>query len=301
VQISSQWVGAKFRSQTVRVTPRRIMNFSAGIFDHNSYSFDDRQTTPITAHPMLACALTWQLSENFSELLEAPGFPHPVRSRQVHYTENLRWYRAIKAGDVLEITGQIVAIFPHRSGTQLVVRYDAFDSQEQLVFTEITGALLRDVLCTDQGSGQQVLPVPQSQNETEVIWRESIPIHPLAAHLYDGCSEISFPIHSSIAFAQSVGLPGIILQGTASVAYAVSLLMKKEAVQDPGLVHHLECRFTGMVFPGSEIFLELYDRRASRQGIDLLWKLVDDSQRPLVSECKLSLRHANENRPSFGT
>jgi acyl dehydratase len=289
VEISSQWVGAKFRSLTIEVTPRRIMNFSAGIFDGSSVYFDDRQPTPLVAHPMLACGLTWPLSDNFAEYLEAPDFPQQVRSRQVHYSESLQWHRAIQAGDWLNLTGQIAAIIPHRSGTHLVVRYDAYDRQGQPVFTEFTGAMLRGVQCLDEGRGQESLPVWQPLNTGSALWRSPISVHPLAAHLYDGCSEISFPIHTSVAFAQSVGLPGIILQGTASVSYAVSQLIQTDAAQAPGRVSQMDCRFTGMVFPGSEIFLELCQRQPTVDGIDLFWRLVDDRDRPLVSDGRLRI------------
>ena len=43
-----------------------------------------------------------------------------------------------------------------------------------------------------------------------------------------------------------MGLPGIIHQGTATLAYAVRELVNREARGNPALLKALACRFTGM-------------------------------------------------------
>lgn len=78
-------------------------------------------------------------------------------------------------------------------GTQLIVRYQATVNNEPL-FTEHSGALLRDVRCT---------------------------------------AAIHFPIHTSPRYAKRVGLDGIILQGTATSTLAVRELVACEAAGDP--------------------------------------------------------------------
>ena len=71
-----------------------------------------------------------------------------------------------------------------------------------------------------------------------------------------------FPIHTSKKFARQVGLPGIILQGTATLALAVRELIKREANGQPSLLKEIYCRFTGMVLPGSDIILKVYGASA---------------------------------------
>jgi acyl dehydratase len=46
------------------------------------------------------------------------------------------------------------------------------------------------------------------------------------------------------------GLPGIILQGTATLAIALREIIEKEADGNSGRISSLFCRFTGMVLPG---------------------------------------------------
>ena len=67
-----------------------------------------------------------------------------------------------------------------------------------------------------------------------------------------------FPIHTSQRFARQVGLPQIILQGTATLALAVREIIGQEADSRPWRLKEIYCRFSGMVIPGSDITLQVY-------------------------------------------
>ncbi len=290
LEISSRFVGAEFRPRRIEVTARRAMNFAAGVFDSSDCYFDDQRPGGFIAHPMLACALTWPTSSRLHEYLVAEGFPLQVARQQVHYTETLIWYRAIRPGDRLSINGQIVAIMPHRTGTHLIVRYDAMDQEDQLAFTEFSGALLRGVRCLDEGQCRDVPEQVPLLETREPLWASSINLHDLAAHIYDGCADISFPIHTSTAFAKSVGLPGIIMQGTATVSYAVSELIRREADGSPDGLCRLDCRFTGMTPPGTQIIIQLFGRDIQADYTDLFWCITDTAGRSVVNDGRLRIK-----------
>jgi len=291
MEVTSQFVGAPFRDRSMEITTRQAMNFAASVFDDNPHFFDDEREGGIVAHPMLACAITWQSSKDIGEYLIADDFPAHLTRFQVHYTESIVWHRPIRPGDVLTVHGELSAIIPHRAGTHSVVRYDAVDQHGEPVFTEFTGAMLRDVKCVDEGSGEDKVPPLPRYRSSEVLWEAPINLHPLAAHIYDGCADISFPIHSSVAFAHAVGLPDIIIQGTATVSYAVSELIRREADGDPSRVQALDCRFTGMVMPGSSIAVKLKGREADGDFTDLYWDVVDHKDRRVVTNCRLRIRN----------
>ncbi len=293
MQIGSRFVGTTFREYVADVSWRRTMNFAAGTKDTNPRYLDDEREDGIMAPPMFAVAATWPISQRIWEFIEAEDFPREILVTQVHYTEHLRIHRPLRPGDSLRIRGSIPAILPHRAGTIVVVRYDAFDKKNQPVFTEHMGGLMRGVECSDGGKGAEEVPqLVRLESKPEPLWSAVIPVDETAPFVYDGCTNIFFPIHTSAAFAHSVGLPGIILQGTASLAYCVREIVNREAAGDPTLVTAIACRFTGMVFPGTSITLNLQEKRVSERGSDLFFELLDSRGAAALSDGHVQLRSA---------
>ncbi len=66
------------------------------------------------------------------------------------------------------------------------------------------------------------------------------------AHVYTECARIWNPIHTDVAVARDAGLPDIILHGTATLALAVSGILRHTGT-DPRDVRRVTGRFTGMV------------------------------------------------------
>ena len=283
MELSSEHTGKRSKPFEVEVTRRRSMNYAAGLNDPNPCYFDEERPGGVVAPPMLAVALTWPLSERFAEFWEHGDFPLEVLARQVHYSEYIEWERPMRPNDRLRIEGEVVAIAPHRAGTYLVIRYDAHDKKGAPVFHEYIGALLRGVACTDEGQGADSLPEITRRKTTEgPVWEKVAPVDPLAAHIYDGCADIHFPIHTSAAFAHSVGLPGILYQGTATLSLAVREITNLEAEGDPARVRQTSCLFTGMVFPGSDITIRALAREETDEMKHIYFCVLNADGKPAL-------------------
>ena len=287
MELSSRFVGTPLKDYRTEITWRRTMNFAAAVDDNNDCYLDDEREGGIIAPPMLAVAVTWPILERIWEYIEAKDFPMEVLLTQVHHTEALEFLRPLRPGDRLTVKGRVAAILPHRAGTRVVVRFDAVDKDDDPVFTEHMGALLRGVQCADDGLCPN--PIPEgsfSEESGEPLWESRIPIDPLRPHIYDGCTDIVFPIHTSRSFAHQVGLPGTILQGTATLAFAVRELINREAGGDPLFLQSVFCRFTGMVFPGTEIRVQLVGRSGKHDGTALHFTVLNqEGQKAVTGGC----------------
>lgn len=275
MEISSHYTGSRIREFCMDVTARQAMNYAAGLGDANPHYLDDERPGGIVAPPLFAAAVTWQISRRMWEFLDAPGFPMQALMTQVHYSEHLIFHRCVRPGDKLTVTGRIAAMLPHRAGTHVVMEFLAADKAGAPVFTEFAGVMLRGVACADAGCGAENLPAPPDAGDDAVdAWSESVPIGALAAHVYDACADIHFPIHTSPRFARSVGLPGIILQGTATLAHAARCIVDREAGGDPGRLREISCRFGGMVAPGTDITVQ-GRARGGEAGRDVFFQALN--------------------------
>ena len=92
---------------------------------------------------------------------------------------------------------------------------------------------MRGVKCSDDGLCPNRSPGGPFLKRSANPCGKADSHRPVTSPLYDGCTDIVFPIHTSRAFARQVGLPGNILQGTATLAFAVREIINREAGGDP--------------------------------------------------------------------
>lgn len=284
MEIGSELVGIRSKVHRVSLHWRQTMNFAAGVGDDNPRYLDDERPEGVVAPPMLAVALTWPLAERPGDFWDR-YFPMEVARRQVHYTEHITWRRLMRPGDTLEVRGEVAAIQPHPKGTLVTLRNTATDAAGDLVFEEFAGALMRGVQCVDRGA--TAIPLPEwrpSDPCREPVWAAPVPIDRLAAHVYDACSNIIFPIHTSVKFARAAGLPDILLQGTATLSLAVRELLNREAAGDPARLTAISGRFAGMVVPGGGIVVRMTERRSIPDGTECAFDVQDHTGRPVVSD-----------------
>ncbi len=289
LEISSSIVGLKFKPYHTQVQWRHTTNYAASVGDANEWYLDDTKEEGIIAPPIFAAAITWPLVERINEYPEWPYPPDLLRTL-VHYSEHLQFKRPIRPGDRLSIHGEIAAVLPHRAGVYLVLKFRAVSQSGETVFTEHTGGILRGVKCADVGRGGEGLPkfAPLAIPENP-IWAISIPIPRELPYLYDGCTNIVSPIHTSPQFARTAGLPDIILQGTATLALAVRELVRREGDGDPRRVAQLVANFGAMVIPGSSVELRLLARQSIGEFIELSFDVLNQKSEGAVRRARLLL------------
>ena len=290
MEISSLFVGTPLKPMETQITWRQTTNYAAATSDANPRYLDDERPEGIVAPPLFCVAVTWPISERIWEYIEATDFPLQILTTQVHYTEHLQVHRLVRPGDRLILRGRLAAILPHKSGTLMVLRYDAYDQVGEIIFTEHIGAMMRGVRCTDAGAGAELLPiVPSPALQSSPLWEATIPIARTAPFVYDGCTNIHFPIHTSVKFARQVGLPDIIYQGTATLALGVREIVDREAAGDPGRVKSIACRFTGMVIPDSEIRVQHVGRESEGNQLHLFFTILNADGKKAVSNGVVTL------------
>lgn len=290
MHIDNNLVGLTLKPYRADIGWRQTTNYAAAVQDTNPHYFDDAQEKGLVSHPMFAVAVTWPILSRLEQFLPSGDFPKAVLMTQVHYSEHLVLHRLVRPGDRLTITGTLRALLPHRAGTHAIIRLAAKDEGGSPVFTEYTGAMFREVDCGPGGKAGEVPGIPDNAARQGVLWRSDIPIDAERPYVYDGCTDIVFPIHTSPAFARQVGLPGIILQGTATLAYAVREVVNREAGADPARILEVAGRFTGMVRPGTRIQVACTGKTAHNGHTDLFFEVRNSDGQKAIRNGYVKLR-----------
>lgn len=266
MEIDSTAVGLELPEYSCVVEKRRVMNYAAAIDDPNPRYLDDTRKEGIMAPPLFPVVLTWPVIRTAGDHLTT-SIPPQAMMNMVHATEYLEIRRPIRSGMRLTMTSRLAAVVPMRVGSMVVLRVDATTEDGEAVFTEHSGALLRGISCRDEGNGEESLPsLPEIDHAEAPRWSSKLEIPRRAPFLYDGCTDIVFAIHTSRAFAKMVGLPDILLQGTATLAMAVREIVDRELDGGAEQVRTIACQLRAPVIPGSTIDVELLGRRNTSAG-----------------------------------
>jgi len=283
MQVSSRIVGGKLKEFNTVITQRQVSNYAAAVSDINPFYLDDERKGGLIAPPTLAAAVTWPIIQNIYDYIDL-GYPPEILFQLVHYSEHLVIYRPMHPGDKITIKGEVAAVIPEKRGTHVIFKLPAMDSKGKPLFTEYIGGMLRGVECTDKGRGSENIPSLSVATENVVpIWEVPLPITREACYIYEGCANVPFPIHTSPAFARSVGMPDIIYFGIATLALAVRELVNRETGSDPSGIKTIACRFRGMVLPNSFIRIQLMQRQSDSNGKTLHFRVLNQEGREAVS------------------
>jgi len=237
VKLAADIVGREAGPLEHLLDARWIMAYSAALGELNPAA---------VAHPLFPVCYEWPVSQPIRDIPEL----RPLAARLVHAQHDLVIHRAPRANETVRVSVRIARAEQRRPGAFVVYRFTARGADGRPVTTSDFGALYRGVELEGGPRGDPV----DNPSATSAGLRPAgeIAIAPTAAHVYTECARIWNPIHTDREYARKAGLPDIILHGTATLAYSVSSLLKRFAIQ-PSKARRVRCRFSGMVLMPSTL------------------------------------------------
>jgi acyl dehydratase len=239
--LSRDIVGVTVQPLTHTIDARWLMAYAAGLGETDSRYFDTLAPGGPAAHPLFPVCYEWPALVAVRERTT----PAEVATRSVHATHDVTVHRVPRAGDTLHTTARVTGLARRRAGTLVTVRVETVDREGREVTTSDYGSVYRGVGFEGKDAGL----APDGRDEPGMpTGAVELPVEVPAglAHVYTECARIWNPIHTDVAVARAAGLPDIILHGTATLALAVSRVLR-HAGADPRTVGRVRGRFTGMV------------------------------------------------------
>lgn len=290
--LHSSTVGTIGEPLVHEVDARWLMAYAAGLGDMLPCYLDTLRPEGIIGHPLFPVCAEWPVIVAMRDHLSRASLTAEERLRAVHATHDTIVHRPVRPGDVLTTRATIVGVEKRRPGAFEVTRLETTDANGLPVCTTWQGGLYRDV----QVEGQErfprdIPPLPAiSQDNASVRAEVAVPISAVAAHVYTECARIWNPVHTDTAVAARAGLPGLILHGTATLALAVSQVVRLEADNTPERVSRIAGRFNAMVLMPSEITVRILSRQSTAGGDVVAFEVRNAEGGPAVRDGVVVLR-----------
>lgn len=194
--------------------------------------------------------------------------------RLVHGEHGMTFHRPLVAGDEVALQGELLAVTEKSSGTLYTFALrGAID--DELVLDGTTTYFIRG----KRKPGEKRAPKPAVEAPPTPTWTMEQPVSLDQADRYAAASGDHNPIHLNADVAKMAGLPGVILHGLCTMAFAARDLTQHYSVEDPSRLESLSVRFAAPVFPGETLTLQVWEG----EDESVSFQTVNSSGKPVLS------------------
>jgi len=177
--------------------------------------------------------------------------------RLVHAEHDMTFHKSMKHGDVLQLRGTLESVEEKSSGR--LVKYGLLGFLDgEVALQGGTSYFIRGKKRKDPGAKPTSRPAPEPLPEP--TWSVQQVVQADQALRYAQASGDDNPIHVDENTAKAAGLPGCILHGLCTMAFAQRDIIQKYCDGDPSRLQRLAVRWAKPVFPGDELNLKVWDQ-----------------------------------------
>jgi acyl dehydratase len=240
-------VGKRYSPVAIDVTREALQEYALAYNDDNLFYFNPSAGREIIAPPMFNAVVTWLA------LITAISDPELRVDllRLLHRGQDMQFFAPIRPNDRISVCASIISIESGAAGETITIGLDASNQrQQQMVSRTSFTALIRRRSVRDK-------PPPSSlerpATRREPLLKVSQLIDPDQAVRYANASGDRNPIHLDDTVARMAGLPGIIVHGLCTMAFASKVMVDHLCGGNPARLRRLAVNFSRPVFPGDTI------------------------------------------------
>jgi acyl dehydratase len=241
--INRERIGAEYPVPDFQVTAQRIAIYA----DATGDAWEAYRGEGAVAPPVFAIVPAWPA---VAAVLADETAGIEV-GRTVHGEQRMRLHRPIRAGDLLHSVGRLASVEEKGANEVFVIALATTDGGETPVADQEVVVVSRG---TAAGAGQGASAAPPNQArepapetpQTDV--ERTVELDPNITFAYAAASGDDNRIHVDDAFAKSMGLPGIIVQGLCVLSIALQPIV--EEMGGPDAIGEVAVRFARPIRPG---------------------------------------------------
>ncbi len=243
--LNRAFIGKHYPSQDYGVTAEAITNYARAYNDDNSWFIASERPGGIIAPPMFGVVTSWL---SLMTVVTDSDLNVDVL-RLLHSEQDMHFFQPMVPGDIITSTASIAAIEDEPVGESLAIAMACMNQRAEKVQQIRFTALIRG-----RSGREKKRPRPtESAPVGEPILHVSQKIDDDQTYRYAKASGDYNPIHVDENVAKLAGLPGIIVHGLCTMAFASKVVIDRLCDGDPHRLQRLRARFSRPVFPGQEI------------------------------------------------
>ena len=178
----------------------------------------------------------------------------------VHGEQDFRFHQPIVPGMTLVTRAAPVGVHGTRSGVQVISKaITETSSGEPVVEQYMTGFYRGAQLDAHEGEALTEHAFPEELRGTDPAGSATHGYDADQTQRYSKASGDPMPIHLDEDFAKSVGLPGIIVHGMCTMAFASRAVVETACQDDPTRMKRLAVRFSKIVLPSERVTTSVWD------------------------------------------
>ena len=237
-------IDKEYDPQEYGVTAEAIAAYARAYNEDNFWFLDTERSEGIIAPPMFGVVASWlslMMVVTDAEL-------NADVLRLVHSQQDMRFFQPILPGDTISSTAKIVAIEERGRGESLAIDLQCTNQSGQIVQQITFTAFIRG-----QGRRQRPASSTKTTPDREPLHRVSQTIDADQTFRYAEASGDRNPIHVDENVAKMAGLPGIVVHGLCTMAFASKALIDSVCDKDPRRLKRMSAGFARPVLPGQTI------------------------------------------------
>ena len=263
-------IGKEYAAQDYGVTAEATAAYARAYNEDNAWFFDTDTSEDIIAPPMFGVVAGWlsiMMVVTDSEL-------NIDVLRLLHSQQDMHFFRPIVPGDTVTSTATIGAIEDQRGGESMTLELHSHNQHGKAVQQFTFTAFIRG-----QGRRQRGAASTHETPKEEPLLRVSQDIGSDQTFRYAEASGDRNPIHLDENVAKMAGLPGIVVHGLCTMAYASKVVINSVCESDPRRLKRLTAQFARPVFPGQTITTALWSGEGDGKYV---YETVNHDLRPVI-------------------
>lgn len=240
-----------------------------------------KATDDVPGGPVFAIVPVWRTIAPASRAV-APG---DIRRFIVHYEQDMVLHRPIAPGATLLSRATPVALLARPNGTSLVIKTETRDSDGELVNEQYVTEFFRGVTA-EEGVGERAPDHRFAVDGEPPLAEVTYAVADDQTVRYAAASGDDFAIHLDDGFARQVGLPGRIVHGLCTMAFAGRAVLEAAGVDDPRTVTRIAVRFSAPLFPGESVTTRVW----RIDGAALGFESQNGEGKPVLKDGRVELR-----------